>query len=110
MAEYIPKSVLVAEIEKRIKTNKECMLGLRNLDYYQGKVDTLNDTISFLNTLEVKEVDLEKELGILDNAYFEFNGVMVKGTAIVEEMKVIARHFFELGMAVSNKAQKGEKV
>ena len=37
------------------------MLGLRNLDYYQGKVDALNDTISFLDTLEVEEVDLEKE-------------------------------------------------
>ena len=57
MEQYIPKSALVAEIERRIKTNKECMLGLRNLDYYQGKVDALNDTISFIDTLEVKEVD-----------------------------------------------------
>ena len=60
MAYYIDKSVLVAEIEKRIKTNNGCMLGLRNLEYYQGKVDALNDTLSFLNTLEVKEVDLKK--------------------------------------------------
>jgi len=50
----IDKTAVVAEIERRIKTNKECMLGLRNLDYYQGKVDALNDTISFLDTLEVK--------------------------------------------------------
>ena len=57
MEQYIKKSALVAEIERRIKTNKECMLGLRNLDYYQGKVDALNDTISSLNTLEVKEVE-----------------------------------------------------
>ena len=35
---YIDKALVVAEIEKRIKINKECMLGLRNLDYYQGKV------------------------------------------------------------------------
>ena len=61
MRQYIDKSNVVAEIEKRIKTNKGCMLGLRNLDYYQGKIDALNDTISFLNTLEVKVVDLEKE-------------------------------------------------
>jgi hypothetical protein len=59
MEQYISKSALVAEIERRIKTNKECMLGLRNLDYYQGKVDALNDTISSLNTLEVKEVEEE---------------------------------------------------
>ena len=57
MAQYINKSALVAEIERRIKTNKECMLGLRNLDYYQGKVDALNDTLSFLNTLEVKDAN-----------------------------------------------------
>lgn len=58
MKQYISKDALVAEIERRIKTNKECMLGLRNLDYYQGKVDALNDTISFLDTLEVKEVGI----------------------------------------------------
>ena len=57
----IDKTAVVAEIERRIKVNKECMLGLRNLDYYQGKVDALNDTISLIDTLEVKEVDLEKE-------------------------------------------------
>lgn len=53
--ELIDKDALAAEIERRIKTNKECMLGLRNLDYYQGKIDALNDTISFLDTLETKE-------------------------------------------------------
>ena len=55
MANLIDKDALVAEIERRIKTNKECMLGLRNLDYYQGEVDALNDTISSLDTLEVKD-------------------------------------------------------
>lgn len=55
----IDKTAVVAEIERRIKTNKECMLGLRNLDYYQGKVDALSDTISFLDSLEGKEVDLD---------------------------------------------------
>jgi len=62
MKHYIDKSALVAEIEKRKKTNKECMLGLRNLDYYQGKVDALNDTLSLISTLKVDSVDLEKEI------------------------------------------------
>ena len=61
MAQYIDKDALIAEIERRIKTNKECMLGLKNLDYYQGKVDTLKDIISFIDTLEVKEVDLAEK-------------------------------------------------
>lgn len=59
MEQYIKKNALVAEIKRKLKINKECMLGLRNLDYYQGKVDALNDTISSLDTLEVKEIDLE---------------------------------------------------
>ena len=62
MEQYINKAAVVAEIERRVKVNKECMLGLRNLDYYQGKVDALNDTISYLDTLEVKEVDLENSV------------------------------------------------
>lgn len=57
MAQYINKDILVEEIKRRIKINKECILGLKNLDYYQGKVDALNDTLSFINTLEVQEVD-----------------------------------------------------
>jgi hypothetical protein len=84
--EYISKSALVAGIEKSEKTNKECMLGLRNLDYYQGKVDALNDTLSFISTLEADLVDLEKE-------YKDFiksdNG---------RSMFEIAKHFFELGL------------
>ena len=111
MAQYIDKDALVAEIERRIKTNKECMLGLRNLDYYQGKVDALNDTISFIDTLEVKEVDLEKEI---DNYIYTNNGrqrlaleldwkqcnITFNGGKLID----FAKHFFELGL----KAQKGK--
>jgi hypothetical protein len=100
MEQYIPKSSLVAEIEKRIKINKQCMLGLRNLDYYQGKVDALNDFISFLNTLKVKEVDLEKEYEefVVDDPIF---GNFITNDTMGMEL---AKHFFELGL----KAQKGE--
>ena len=108
MAHLIDKDAVVAEIKRRkelvsdpILSGNDLMIGERNAYF---------NLLSFLDTLETKEVDLEKELGILDNAYFEFNGVMVKGTTIVEELKVIAKHFFELGMAVSNKEQKGEEV
>ena len=59
--ELIDKAAVIAEIERRIKINKECMLGLKNLDYYQGRVDAFNDALSFLNTLEVKDVDLIEE-------------------------------------------------
>jgi hypothetical protein len=190
----IDKDALVAEIERRIKTNKECMLGLRNLDYYQGKVDALNDTISFIDTLEVKEVDnfLTSFISFKDMVNIQYSSVndgikahaetysfnieselfnqltpeqqklwrkeieqacisggemgveLARDTRYKENLKVkevdlehevesywkqcdmtwcrdaysmthirsmlsdIAKHFFELGMAVSNKAQKGE--
>lgn len=98
---FIPLDALVAEIERRIKTNKECMLGLRNLDYYQGKVDALNDTISSLNTLEVKEVDLEEEIERIRKAHF-INDDFEKATLEGRQITNIAKHFFELGMRVNN--------
>lgn len=99
MEQYIDKDAVLAEIERRIKTNKECMLGLRNLDYYQGKVDALNDTISSLNTLEVKGVNLENLREELDKAVkiYKPNGDFGWGT-----LYNIAVHFFELGLRASN--------
>ena len=96
MAQYINKDVLVTEIERRIKTNKECMLGLRNLDYYQGKVDALNDTISFLDTLEVKEMDFD-DFGFYWGEYVSNLGGDINNYEV-------AKYFYELGL----KAQKGE--
>ena len=109
MEQYIPKSALVAEIERRIKTNKECMLGLRNLDYYQGKVDALNDTISFIDTLEVKEVNLDREMQAFASLYLEPLKISDSNIGIsitMEQLYSCAKHFFELGL----KAQKGKKV
>ena len=103
MTQYIDKAALVAETKRRIKTNKECMLGLRNLDYYQGKVDALNDTISFLDTLEVKKVDLEKEL----DEWIKYGPhTNYPWCTIPDAIKITAEHFFELGL----KAQKGEEI
>lgn len=85
MAQYIPKDALLAEIKRRIKTNKECMLGLRNLDYYQGKVDALNDTLSSLNTLEVKEVDLGEELNKWRHDHFWGDAIKLQMESILKE-------------------------
>lgn len=54
MAQYIDKSALVAEIERRIKSlNKD-----RDFKYLQIK--ELEALLSFLDTLEVKDDSLEK--------------------------------------------------
>ena len=69
----------------------------------------------YKENLEVEEVDLEKII----NDYFKdwkFDDeldIMVKPnnySASFTDLKEIAKHFFELGMQVSNKAQKGEKI
>lgn len=104
MEKYINKSDVVAEIEKRIKTNKGCMLGLRNLDYYQGKIDALNDIISFLNTLEVKDVDLKKEIYDAEKRFGDIDEMGGYRILIFDDdFRDILRHFFELGL----KAKKG---
>ena len=67
--------------------------------------------LSFINTLEVKEVDLEKEIG-----FFTTRRLLKKrnhSTGVFHLMQNdvdnIAKYFFELGMSANNKAQKGEE-
>ena len=61
MIQYIDKSAIVAEIEKRIADNKKEIerASHKNLeDYFEGYEDALTlFKEQFLNTLEVKEVD-----------------------------------------------------
>lgn len=90
MEQYIRKSAIVAEIERRINN-----LGLTlNEKEFAVKYE-LKDVLSFLDALKVKEVDLEKEIDIWYDKFainnkFDWNG--------------FAKHFFELGL----NAQKGE--
>ena len=97
MTQFIDKDAVIAEIKRRIKTNKECMLGLKNLDYYQGKVDALNDTISFLDAIKVKEIDLEEEI----YNFWDKNYMKIEGS--VKDIKLIGEHFFELGIKAKDK-------
>ena len=92
MEQYIPKSVVLAEINKRLHQLTDAafdsMIG-RNLIEIRDSIDTL----------EVKEVDFDAEW----KKYFEHRGNMA-----TVNIKHLAKHFFELGLSVSNKAQKGE--
>ena len=93
MEQYISKSALVAEIERRL------WLLVPKMTFHQQRVE-LEKLISFINTLEVKEVDLEKE-------YEEFVvDDPILGNFITNDTMgmMVAKHFFELGL----KAQKGE--
>lgn len=86
---YIDKDTVKAEIENRIKEIDE-------IGTYLSPKGVLTNLLCHLNTLEVKEVDLEKEL---ENWLGERVG---KWTGV--ECERMCRYFYELGI----KAQKGE--
>lgn len=100
MEQYIPKSVLTAEIE-RLKKNQR-------LDdrHGQGVLDGLHAIKNFLDTLEVKEADLDIQTFAKEmDTVFALPSSETKNT---EEEPLnweyaIAKHFFELGMSVSKK-------
>ncbi len=103
MIHLINKSALVAEINQRIEDYKSHKI---DDSYHDGLIFALEDLRDdFINTLEVKEVDLEKYYhDFLQKEWFDKNC----SRTISEMMAFTAKHFFELGMQVSNKAQKGE--
>ena len=101
MTKYIDKSTLVAEIEKRIKETETMQPKFDQ--FWAGQISAFKGILKILDTLEVKEVkdvDLEKEYKDFveeDPVYNKLvNGIVGKA---------IAKHFFELGLTASNKAQ-----
>ena len=96
----IDKDALVAEIKRRKEINK-----------YRDTNDSLFEDeaiLSFLNSLEVKEVDLEK---VIEEYFKGWTDDYDNGGAAchyqyvqVQDCKAIAKRFFELGL----KTQKGE--
>ena len=84
--ELIDKSTVVAEIEKM--KNK----AYPNSDWNHGYVTSCEKLLSFINTLEVKEVNLEKEIELVKGDYEQVD------VAWNNDFDFIARHFFELGL------------
>ena len=105
--QYINKSDLIAEIEKKKDICKKVVLDLRteeNKDYYQGKTEAYSEISLFINTFETKVVDLEKEI----KDYFDSQPIITRSKGLdyrlIPTGVDIAKHFYELGL----KAQKGE--
>ena len=107
----IDKDALVAEIENRIKElqnlHKE---NEEKLDSIQKAaillcIDECKVILSFLDTLEVKEVDLEKIINdyFKDWKFDEELDIMVKPnnySVTFDDIKEVAKHFFELGLKI----------
>ena len=109
MGQYIDKSALIAEIKRKIKNinlNYICS-GSHPSDFdvnkklQDGILKNLQALLSFLDTLGVKEVDLEKEIDTWyqKKASKEFENVLYK------DIEKCAKHFYELGLKAS---QEGE--
>ncbi len=86
MAHLIDKDALVAEIERRL------WLLVPKMTFHQQRVE-LEKLLSFINTLEVKEVDLEKEI----NEHWD-EWAKEDGFHSID----FAKHFFELGLNVAD--------
>lgn len=94
----IDKDALVAEIEKKWKYDQ----GFQTEDETKAYQRCCDDILYVIKTLEVKEVDLdftkEVDMWVRDNG--DTNGFF--------NVQDLAKHFFNLGIAASNKALKGE--
>ena len=105
MAQYIDKSALVAEIEKRFDEYSSSIL--KHYDACtEARASELGKILITLNTLEVKEVDLEKEIQAF--AKMELEPIKIYDTNVgititMHQLYQCVKHFFELGL----KAQKG---
>lgn len=83
--ELIDKATVVAEIERRIKEIDE-------IGTYLSPKGVLTNLLCRLNTFEVKEVDLEKEIELVKGDYEQVD------VAWNNDFDFIAKHFFELGL------------
>jgi len=94
MEQYIKKSALVAEIKRRMKVHMESNHG------FSARYDELKDILSFLDTLEVKEVDCEREIGIYTTKELLKKRNHSTGVFHLTQTDInsIAKHFFELGL------------
>jgi len=98
MAQYLDKDALVAEIHKMMDATMDESNNF--ISYGEDCVySRLCELEAFIDSLEVKEVDLKKEYKEFVEKDPVYN-MLVNGIV----GRAIAKHFFELGL----KAQKGE--
>ena len=98
MAKLIDKDALVAEIESKRKYAQNLgdnAINSSMQQFYDGMKQGCVDLLSFLDTLEVKEVDFEEYYHkFLQKEWFGNSHVRT----VSEMMAFTAKHFFELGL------------
>lgn len=79
--------LLISEIKK---LNDEAKIHPSDFDC--GRLSICKELMNFLDTFEVKEVDLEREIALVKGDYEQVD------VAWNNDFDFIARHFFELGL------------
>ena len=101
MAHLIDKDAIVAEINRRL----EVLSKDRDFNYLQIK--ELKTLLSSIDALELKEVDLEKEIEEVKHNYKVDDN---RHTSIRSaDIEWLANHFFELGLSVNNPITAADK-
>lgn len=86
---------IIQQMEARVKEVSQ----IEKASYEIGLCDAYKTIISFLDALEVKEVDLDEEI-----ERFVKSDEFRKASGTIKVTNLLAKHFYELGF----KAQKGE--
>jgi len=86
MEQYIPKAPIVAEIDS-IAADAICQYNSDKSRYAEGVIDVVHRIKHLLNILEVKEVDLNKEVEAYLNTFY-----------LDKDLYKFAKHFYELGL------------
>lgn len=109
MKQYIDKAAVIAEIERLIEINKGFKKTWKwKLKWFYraivGRLEVLEGLKIFLNTLEVKGVDLEKEIKEQIDKYYENCNKKLEEMGEDDNdisfltLDDFARHFYELGL------------
>lgn len=99
MEQYILKSAIVEEIEKRIKETESMQPKFDQ--FWAGQISAFKGILKILDTLEVKEVDLEIIAGWFDHVAQmaddrkTLNGEVMEDWAALDEIKCLAKNSSE---------------
>ena len=101
MVHLIDKDALVAEIEKRIQETESMQPKFDQ--FWAGQISAFKGILKILDTLEVKEVDLEKEIQDHVRNCLDVKFPTTDIEQIKKDVEYTARMFFELGVKAKGK-------
>ena len=102
--ELIDKADVVAEIERLKHKLLDNIICESDKEWAIRTAHQLNRIIWFIDTLEVKEIDLDEEI-----ERFVKSDEFQKASGTIKVTNLLAKHFFELGIQQSNHNKNEEK-